>query len=81
MRALLAAPKKPWYVQDLAKESNLSLGQTSNIKQLLLDEDLIREDGKSFKLTDPKRLLDAWSQNYSFKDNELLDFMPSRERG
>jgi hypothetical protein len=74
MRVLLADSKKSWYVQDLAKEADLSLGQTSNIKRLLLDEDLVQQEGKSFKLTDPRRLLDAWSQIYSFKDNELIDF-------
>ena len=74
VRVLLADPKKSWYVQDLAKEADLSLGQTSNIKRLLLDEDLVQQDGKSFKLTDSKRLLDTWSQIYSFKDNELIDF-------
>jgi hypothetical protein len=74
VRVLLTEPKKLWFVQDLAREANLSLGQTSNIKRLLIDEDLVQEKGKSFRLADPQRLLDSWTQNYSFKDNESVDF-------
>jgi len=74
IRVLLTEPKRLWFVQDLAKEADLSLGQTSNIKRLLINEDLLREEGKSFRLVDPQRLLDAWTRNYSFKDNESVDF-------
>ncbi|MHA1290838.1 MAG: type IV toxin-antitoxin system AbiEi family antitoxin [Candidatus Thorarchaeota archaeon] len=74
IRVLLTEPKRLWFVQDLAREADLSLGQTSNIKRLLIDEDLLLEEGKSFRLVDPQRLLDAWTENYSFKDNESLDF-------
>lgn len=74
VRVLLAEPKKLWFVQELAKEADLSLGQMSNIKRLLVDEDLLQEEGKSFRLADPQRLLDAWTRNYSFKDNESVDF-------
>jgi hypothetical protein len=74
IRVLLTKPKRLWFVQDLAKEANLSLGQTSNIKRLLIDEDLVQEEGKSFRLTDPQRLLNSWTQNYSFRNNESVDF-------
>ena len=37
-------------------------------------EDLLQEEGKSFRLADPQRLLDAWTRNYSFRDNESCDF-------
>ncbi len=74
VRVLLIDPKRFWFVQDLAREADLSLGQTSNIKRLLIDEDLLQEEGKSFRLAEPQRLLDAWTRNYSFKDNESLDF-------
>ncbi|OGN88771.1 MAG: hypothetical protein A2158_03745 [Chloroflexi bacterium RBG_13_46_14] len=74
VRVLLTEPKRLWHVQNLAKEANLSLGQTSNIKRLLIDEDLVQEEGKSFRLTDPQRLLDSWTRNYLFRDNESADF-------
>jgi hypothetical protein len=74
VRVLLAEPTRPWYVQNLAIEANLSLGQTSNLKRLLINEDLVREEGKAFRLTDPQRLLDSWTRNYSFRDNESVDF-------
>jgi len=74
VRVLLTKPKRLWFVQDLAREADLSLGQTSNIKRLLIDEDLLLEEGRSFRLADPQRLLDAWTRNYSFRDNESVDF-------
>jgi len=74
IRVLMTDPKRLWFVQDLAREANLSLGQTSNIKRLLIDEDLILEEGKSFRITDPQRLLDSWTRNYSFRDNDSVDF-------
>jgi hypothetical protein len=74
IRVLLSDLKKFWYVQDLAKEADLSLGQVSNIKRLLIDEDLLQEEGKPFRLADPERLIDAWVQNYSFRYNESFDF-------
>lgn len=74
IRVLLSNPKRFWYVQDLAREADLSLGQVSNIKRLLIDEDLLEEEGRSFKLVEPERLLDAWVQNYSFRYNDSFDF-------
>lgn len=74
IRVLLSNPKLFWYVQDLAREADLSLGQVSNIKRLLINEDLLEEEGRLFRLTDPERLLDAWVQNYSFRYNDSFDF-------
>lgn len=74
VRILLSNPKKFWYVQGLASEANLSLGQVSNIKRLLMDEDLLFEAGKSFRLTDPEKLLETWVQNYDFRFNDSFDF-------
>lgn len=74
IRVLLSDNKRFWYVRDLAKEADLSLGQVSNIKQILLSEDLIKKQGRSFKLTDPERLLNAWTESYSFRYNQSFDF-------
>ena len=74
IRILLSGPKRSWYVRDLAREAELSLGQVSHIKRLLRDEDLLFEEGRSFRLVDPERLLKAWVQNYSFRLNDAFDF-------
>lgn len=74
IRVLLSDPKRFWYVQNLARQADLSLGQVSNIKRLLIDEDLLEEEGRLFRLADPERILDAWLQNYSFRYNDSFDF-------
>lgn len=81
IRVLLADPSRLWLVQDLAREANLSMGQTSNVKRLLAEEDLLREEGKSFSIAEPQRLLDAWAQAYSFEQNRIYDFYTTEGTG
>jgi hypothetical protein len=78
LRVLLCNPKKEWYLQDLAKEAEISIGQASNIKQQLLDFEWLTEKlvGRKFKLvmTKPDMLLQKWSENYSFTRNKSRNF-------
>lgn len=74
VRVLLARPNRMWFVRELATEAAISLGQASNVKQLLTAEDLIQADGRAFRLTEPQRLLDAWAKYYSFQDNVSFDY-------
>jgi len=73
-RVLLADVKKWWRIQGLAKEANVSLGLASNIKNRLLDEDLLTEDGKSVRVKSPKRLLDTWANSYSYRKNKIREY-------
>jgi hypothetical protein len=75
LRILLLNLKKSWQVIELAKEAKLSLGQTSNIKKRLLDFEWIQEtdDGK-FRVSDPERLLNNWSENYSYRKNKIYSY-------
>lgn len=63
LRTLLLAPKRFWQVQELAKEADVSLGQTSNIKRLLEDREWLNKETGSerFRLSDPNSLLTEWS--------------------
>ena len=78
LRVLLCNPKKEWYVQELAKESNISIGQASNIKKRLLELEFIEEvkDEKrpKIKLLNPESLLIEWSKNYSYQKNKVKNF-------
>jgi hypothetical protein len=78
LRVLLCNPKKEWYVQDLAKEAEISMGQASNIKQQLLDWELLEEKvvGRKTKLvlTKPEALLQKWSENYTYIRNKSRNF-------
>ncbi len=75
LRVLLNDPKKPWYVKDLAKTSNLSLGQVSNLKRELLNYDYLAEtDGGKLILKSPEQLLLKWTEKYSYTNNEMASF-------
>jgi len=78
LRVLLCNPKKEWYVQELAKESRISIGQASNIKKRLLELEFIEEVeyGKrhKIKLSNPESLLIEWSKNYSYQKNKIKNF-------
>jgi hypothetical protein len=83
-RVLLSDVRKWWKVQELAKEAKVSLGLVSVIKQRLLDEELITaektfpstilETKKSVQVKSPKRLLDMWTDNYSFRKNRIQEY-------
>lgn len=78
MRVLLCNPSKEWFVKDLAEEANISLRQASNIKQRLMEFEYIEETGAGkdlkFKLKNPKSLLEKWSDNYSYRKNNIKNF-------
>lgn len=75
IRVLLCQLNISWYVKDLAKEANLSLGQVSNLKKRLLEYEWIEEteDGK-FHLVNPEALLNNWADKYNYRMNEIRSF-------
>jgi hypothetical protein len=78
LRVLLCNPKRDWFVKDFAREANISLGQASNLKQRLLDFELIvaieNKKGSKFRLLEPGSLLDKWTKNYTYRDNTIRNF-------
>lgn len=78
LRVLLCNPKKDWFVKDLAREANISLGQASNLKKRLLEYELIEEIGDKkrmkFQLSDPQTLLSRWASNYSYRSNKIKNY-------
>jgi hypothetical protein len=75
IRVLLCRAKKDWYVRDLAKEANVSIGQASNIKQKLMDHEFVKVgENKSFHLLNPGTLLEKWAQDYSFRQNKINQY-------
>jgi hypothetical protein len=78
LRVLLRNPRKEWFVKDLAKEANISLGLTSNIKQRLLEFEFIEETGSGkdlkFRPKNPEKLLRKWTDNYSYRKNRVRNF-------
>jgi hypothetical protein len=79
VRVLLGHPGRAWHVQDLAREAGLSLGQVSQVKQRLLDYELIVPVDRAFALTDPWKLLSAWAKSYSYDQNDLSHYYSFEE--
>jgi len=74
LRVMLSNPKKTWQLQELAKESGVSLGQAFKVKKRLLDLEYAGEANKNVELKQPDALLSKWSENYSFRKNKLYDY-------
>jgi hypothetical protein len=78
LRVLLCNPKRDWFVKDLAKEANISLGQTSNLKKRLLEFEFIKEidneKALKFRLSDPEVLLNRWAEYYSYRENRTRNY-------
>jgi len=78
LRVLLLNPRKRWYVRDLARESGISLGQASNVKDRLLEYDFLQESKSAgrvrYQLKNPRKLLDAWAENYDYRCNHPFDY-------
>lgn len=61
LRVLFEHPKKKWRIAGLAKEASVSLGQTFNVKNLLLDREMVIVDDDGLVLKDPDVLLGEWA--------------------
>ncbi|MDI6802750.1 MAG: type IV toxin-antitoxin system AbiEi family antitoxin [Bacteroidota bacterium] len=73
-RVLLSNVTKLWQVQELAKEANVSLGLAFKIKDQLKEEGFLIEENRLLKLVAPERLLNAWTERYSYKRNRIYEF-------
>jgi hypothetical protein len=74
LRALLCNPGKKWKIKELADESGVSLGQSSNVKKVLFDRELISGERGGFSLKEPAALLREWTENYDCRKNEIQEF-------
>ena len=78
LRVLFSSPKKDWFVKDLAREANISIGQASNLKKRLLEYEFIGEIGDErgfkFRLSNPEALLNRWAEKYSYRENKIRNY-------
>ena len=73
LRVLLSNPSRAWKIQELANEAGVSVGQVAKVKNLLLNQEWLREaDGMA--LSEPGKLLSEWAKNYNFRKNRVRDF-------
>lgn len=73
LRVLLEAPKRPWKVQDLAREARVSLGLAAKVKQRLLDLEFAREGEGGLLLVRAEELIRQWGATHSYLKSHSLD--------
>ena len=73
LRVLLVNPAKAWKLQNLAKEAEVSLGLSANVKKLLEDREWIRKTEDGLALLEPEKLLAEWAESHSFRKNRVRD--------
>lgn len=64
VHALLIQPYRSWRVVDLAERTQVSLGQVSNVRRLLVQNAFGEETPEGVRLIEPRQLLLDWSKNY-----------------
>ncbi|RTL47148.1 MAG: hypothetical protein EKK53_00510 [Burkholderiales bacterium] len=64
MRTMLRDPARQWRVADLARESLVSIGHVSNVRNSLLDRKWAEVSDGGLFLSDPDELLDTWREAY-----------------
>lgn len=74
LRVLLSDLSKKWYVDEMSREAEISIGLTSRVKQSLLAEEWIKEEDKRFYIINPEAILDQWVNNYSYNKNPAFSF-------
>jgi len=74
LRVLLSNPGKNWKIKELAVESDISLGQASNVKKILFDREFLSGKRGEFSLKDPLALLREWAENYDYRKNGVQEF-------
>jgi hypothetical protein len=78
LRVLLSAPAQWWKVQSLADTAGVSLGQSFNVKRLLVDREWIETGNNGFRLTAPANLLAEWAENYDFRRSSVREYYTLR---
>lgn len=74
LRALFSEPSRRWNVENISQETGVSVGLTSRVKQALLAEEWIKEEGRRFFLVKLEEVLEQWVKNYSYEKNRLFSF-------
>jgi hypothetical protein len=80
VRVLLAEPSRSWRLEELARAAAVSLGHSHNVVKRLEDlRWLERDDAQRIHLGKPADLLEAWSESYTYRTNEIASyFVPER---
>jgi hypothetical protein len=80
VRVLLAEPSRAWRLEELAKAAEVSLGHSHNVVKRLEDLRWVeRDEAQRIHLGKPADLIEAWSESYTYRTNEIASyFAPER---
>lgn len=79
VRLMLEEPQRPWRVQELAKEADVSIGLVSKAKHALMEEGYLWSLEGFLRLSDPDGLLQSWSRAYTNRDEAVSYYVMSDE--
>ena len=72
VRVLLVDPQHAWRLEELAKAADVSLGHAHNVvKRLQQLAWVSRDEQQRIHLVKPGDLLDAWTDSYSYRQNDI----------
>ncbi len=78
LRVLLTHPSKPWLIQALAEEAEVSVGQVFKVKELLREKVWLAENNwgtqRGVQLSEPIELLTDWAEHYRFSKHQAAQF-------
>jgi hypothetical protein len=78
VRVLLAEPGRAWRLEEMAKAAAVSLGHSHNVVKRLEDlRWLERDAAQRIHLGKPADLLEAWSESYTYRTNEIASYFVS----
>ena len=64
LRVLLCEPERQWLATELAEAAEVSIGQVSNVRKLLLEREWIQDQKRGIKLIEPVQMLASWLTEY-----------------
>lgn len=70
LRVLLDDPRRQWRTRPLAREADVSIGQVSKVRRLLMDREWLTGEAVGISLAEPEKLLTQWSESYDPRRNE-----------
>lgn len=74
LRVLLVYPYRTWKAVDLSKEAQVSLGMITQVGKKLIEEEWLKKTSQGISLTQPEKLLEEWSRNYTIKRNSQNNY-------
>ena len=73
LRAMLCKPGYKWSAMELAKSADVSIGQVSNVRKLLLEREWIQDQKRGLELIEPFQMLDSWLTGYQLDRSTIYD--------